>query len=97
VSTYPDDGLCSGHPEPWLWDGGRWLVPRETKTQREARQGKAIAVCRQCPVRVECAQAVDPDRDEGVRAGVVLPPLDKNGRPVPGYGPVQGIGRRRAS
>lgn len=45
----------------------------ETFHARLARHREAKKVCRTCVVRVECGAAVDPSRDEGIRAGKLLP------------------------
>lgn len=51
---------------------------REPDTVRVARHQMAATVCRTCPVTAECLADARPGRDEGVRAGQVLPPLELN-------------------
>jgi hypothetical protein len=44
------------------------------------RQERAARVCAQCPVTAECDQDWQLGRDEGIRAGKVLPPIFKHAR-----------------
>jgi hypothetical protein len=89
------DAACAGHPHPEWFDCSDGF--NERPDARNARHEQALAVCRTCPVVQECADAVDPERDEGVRGGRVLPALK---RPAD-YGDVPGtrrafFGRKRA-
>lgn len=84
--AYPEDGACYGHKSPELWDVA---VEGETVPQRHARHNEAARICSTCPVQVECLRARDPQRDEGVRAGVLFLLGGKFG----GYGAVEGIVR----
>ena len=87
--AWPEDGKCYGHPSPELWD---LSVESETVPQRHARHEEAKRICGTCPVTVQCIEARDPTRDEGVRGGKLfkLPAYH-----VGGYGAVGGIVRRR--
>jgi hypothetical protein len=74
-----DQAACSlGYPATW-WDAD---CDGETREQKAARHKLAKSICQgECPVRLECARAVQPSVDEGVRAGyVVLLPLGRNRR-----------------
>lgn len=62
---------CHDHPrlKAAAWDDGI-LGVREPGEQRAKRIAAAKAVCwNECPVRQQCADAVDLDYDEGVRGG----------------------------
>lgn len=70
--------------EDWRQDAACYgLAPQfddrlgtESVTAQTIRQRAAKRVCRtKCDVLAECEAAIDPLRDEGVRAGHVLPPL----------------------
>jgi hypothetical protein len=87
---WPADGLCVGSRDP-LWDAS---IEGEPATERVARHKEAVAICRRCPVRLPCFRAVDPEKDDGVRGGVVLAAL-KSGRYYGSYGQVQGVVRKR--
>jgi hypothetical protein len=88
--VYPEDGLCVGSTEP-LWD---LSIEGETVPERTSRHHRGAEVCRRCPVRLPCVQAVDRERDEGVRGGVLHGKLR---RPIPlGYPDGrEGSGRKR--
>jgi hypothetical protein len=82
---------CRAHPHVEWWDEG-FVGHRETREGKAERHERAIKVCdEQCVVKAECEAAIDPDRDEGVRAGRRLKPLTTPG----GYGEVQGTSRRK--
>lgn len=68
---------CAGYPSP-LWDA---YVHGETPRERAARQARALAFCWSCPVRAECAAAIDLKHDDGIRGGILLPTIrDKDRR-----------------
>lgn len=62
---------CAGHPEP-LWDAP---LDGEHEIQTTARHARALAVCRSCPIRSECAAQIDVRVDDGVRGGILLPTI----------------------
>jgi len=78
TAIYPLDAACAGHPLP-LWDA---TVYGETVEYREWRHHQAKAICRGCPVKVQCFKAIDHAWDEGIWAGELLP-LKRNARPRP--------------
>ena len=56
---------------------------RQDMAAEAERIHRARLICGRCPVQVQClADAKPVERDEGIRAGIVLPPL-KAGRAVP--------------
>lgn len=61
------EAACSlGYPASW-WDAD---CDGESTKQRATRHAMAKAICREeCPVQAECARAVQPTVDSGVRAG----------------------------
>ena len=69
--TGDQQAACAGHPEP-LWDGA---VDGETPVDQDRRHARALAICRSCPVRRACAELIDVQQDDGVRAGVLLPTI----------------------
>lgn len=89
MSTFPEDAACAGILDP-LWDAS---VVGESDAARRARHARGEAICRRCPVKLECLQAVDPCLDDGIRGGVLLSEL-YGARRFGGYGAVQGIVRK---
>lgn len=83
-TDWRNSAACLGHPNPQWWDDNLDGA-RETAPQRAARHASAAIVCRGCPVHNQCLADVEPFRDEGVRAAVVLPSLDRP-RTSPGAG-----------
>lgn len=78
---------CAGHPEP-LWDA---TIVGESERQRVARQTRALAICRGCPVRLACAASVDLKHDDGIRGGMVLPTIyDRDRRAASSFQPGRG-------
>jgi hypothetical protein len=69
--TWLEKAKCAGHGEP-LWDG---FVDGESAKQRAMRHERGKAVCRRCPVAMECLLAVDTRFDDGIRGGHLLPDL----------------------
>jgi hypothetical protein len=80
----------TAHPDPWWWRAAcLGMAPlfdaaegtrngRFDAGQRKAhadRQQAAARVCATCPVTVQCERDARPGRDEGIRAGKVLPPI----------------------
>lgn len=75
VGGWRDYGACSRHDDLTLWDAAVG-EEKEPSAERERRHAAAKAICwNSCPVRAECAAAVDWHLDEGVRGGHVLPTL----------------------
>ena len=63
------NGACAGHL-PQLWDA---TIEGESETQRRSRHAMALRICATCPIRQDCAASVDPQHDDGIRGGKVLP------------------------
>lgn len=79
--TWRESAACFGE-NPILWDG---ILDHEHHSTRKQRQALAIAVCERCTVTAQCAADTIPGRDEGVRAGQVLPDVQcfaRNGEVV---------------
>lgn len=73
-------GLCrtEGHPSDWddrLDNPSEDPDLAEKPSARRARHERAKAVCRRCPVRIECAANTNLDIDDGIRFGELLPEL----------------------
>lgn len=52
-----DDAACAGHPRPQLWD---YKIEDEPPDLRALRIRTAVAICKGCSVRRECAQSREP-------------------------------------
>lgn len=63
--------LCRIEGEPSWWDDVLDLGEgsRESPQAVEARHARAKEICRRCPVRGECLDDTDLNRDDGVRFG----------------------------
>lgn len=73
-----EDALCRYEGDPRWWDEIPDVAAaaldgvRETVAERRARHRKAIEICSRCPVIEECRADVDPEKDTGIRFGVLL-------------------------
>lgn len=73
-----EDALCRYEGDPRDWDEILDVAAdaldgkREPAAARRARHRRAIEVCSRCPVIQECRDDVDPERDTGIRFGVLL-------------------------
>ena len=65
-APWTNDALCAEHPDPDLWfshnkPGGQHGLTNE--------QAKAIAICKQCPVRMPCLLEAIATNSEGIWGG----------------------------
>ena len=66
---------CAGSAEPYLFDATIDDDGKERPDARAMRHALALQICRSCSVRDQCLAEALGERTEGVRGGVVLPPL----------------------
>lgn len=60
------DALCADHPDPDLWFAHNKSGARHGLTDEQAN---AIAICRQCPVRMPCLLEAIETKSEGIWGG----------------------------
>ena len=64
------DAACSFSADLRLWDADLYGESREDRAWRHEH---AKAICRTCPVLEQCRAAIDWTRDDGIRAGELIP------------------------
>lgn len=71
VRTWTAAGACRSHPEPGIWFTSNSAGER-------ARSERAVAICRTCPVRVECLTYALVAREKYGTWGGMLPTSRKD-------------------